>query len=213
MEAIQELSHQSCKNKCDRRSFILKCVYTSIGITLSSSLLSSPNRSFLDIKQSKDDIYKQLDDLVDKYFPVLETCSQTSFNALNQVFNLNAEILIKALASFPGIAFRGETCGAVSACLLGIALVYEKDPNNSEKMRLSTVPSINFCERFESEFSSTRCRDVIKKMTNKDYQVLKPEDYGILAKDGVFSNCPIVVKKALHIAADIILEKSNPNLK
>ncbi|RQV93024.1 MAG: C_GCAxxG_C_C family protein [Calditrichaeota bacterium] len=213
MKTIQKQSQPFCKNKCNRRSFILKSIYSSIGITLSPSLLSSSQTSFLGNRQSKEDIYKQLDDLVDKYFPILETCSQTSFNALNQAFNLKSENLIKALASFPGIAFRGETCGAVSACLLGIALVYEEDSNNSEKQRLSSGPSINFCERFESEFGSTRCRDVIRKMTNKEYQVLKPEDYEILAKEGVFNSCPIVVKKALHIAADIILEKPNIILK
>lgn len=213
MKAIQKQSQPFCKNKCNRRSFILKSVYTSMGLTLSSSLLSSSLTSVSSNRQLKEDIYKLLDELVDKNFPILKTCSQTSFNALNQAFNLNAENLVKALASFPGIAFRGETCGAVSGCLLGIALVYEEDLNNSEKQRLSNGPSINFCERFESEFGSTRCRDVIKKMTNKEYQVLKPEDYGILAKDGVFNNCPIVVKKALHIAADIILERSNTNLK
>ncbi len=213
MKAIQKKYQPFCKNKCNRRSFILKSVYTSMGLTLSSSLLSSSLTSLSSNRQSKEDIYNQLDELVDKYIPIYGTCSQVSFIALNQAFNLNAENLVKALASFPGIAFRGETCGAVSGCLLGIALVYEEDSKNSEKQRLSVVPSINFCEKFESEFGSTRCRDIIKKMTNKEYQVFKLEDYEILAKDGALKDCHIVVKKALHIAADIILERSNTILE
>ena len=87
----------------------------------------------------KEEIYKQLDEIVDKNFPKLENCTQTSFHALNQVFNLQEDNLIKALASFSGIAFRGETCGAVSGCLLGIGLVYEKNSNNQDKQRISLM--------------------------------------------------------------------------
>lgn len=146
--------------------------------------------------------------MVYKNFQVYGTCSQTAFSSLNEVFNLDAENIIKALASFPGIAMRGETCGAVSGCLLGIALVYEKDSDNTERPKLSAAPSINFCTRFENEYGSTRCRDVIRKVSNKEYQITKPQDYGILAQEGALNNCPLVQQKALHIAADIILEKS-----
>jgi len=205
MKEIQKKYQPFCENKCNRRSFIQKIIYTSMGLTLSPSLLSSSLTSLSGNMQSKEDIYKQLDKLVDKYLPIYDTCSQSSFIALNQTFNLNADNLVKALASFPGIAFRGETCGAVTGCLLGIALVYEEDPKNREKQRLSVAPSVNFCEKFESEFGSTRCRDVIQKMTNKEYQISKPEDYEVLAQDGVLNDCPVVIKKAVHIAADIII--------
>ena len=194
---------------CNRRSFISKNVYSSMGFLLGFPFISSSNVFCLREIYSKEKIYKQLDEIVDKNFLKLENCAQTSFHALNQVFNLQEDNLIKALASFSGIAFRGETCGAVSGCLLGIGLVYEKNSNNQDKQRPSTGPSIKFCSYFESNFGSIRCRDVINKMTNKEFQISKLEDYGLLSKEGAFDNCPIVIKKALHIAADIILERSN----
>ena len=206
---MQQQLKLSCTNKCDRRSFINKSVCTSIGITLNTSLFISMLSSCSNHKKSKEEIFKQLDELVDEYLPVFGACSQTSFYALNQTFNLKADKLVKALASFPGIAFKGETCGAVSGSLLGIALVYEEDnSSDKEKQRLSKEPSINFCSRFEGEFGSTRCRDVIEHVTKKKYHISKPEDYEILAQEGVYKNCPGVIKKGVHIAAEIILEKS-----
>ena len=206
---MQHYFKPSCADKCDRRSFINKSVCSSLGITLYTSLFISILTSCSSSKKSKEEIYKQLDELVDKYLPVFGTCSQTSFYALNETFNLKADKFVKALASFPGIALRGETCGAVSGSLLVIALVYEEDNiNDKEKQRLSREPSFTFCSKFESEFGSTRCRDVIEHVTKKKYQISKPEDYKILFQDGVLEICPGVIKKALHIAAEIILEKS-----
>jgi C_GCAxxG_C_C family probable redox protein len=205
MKTKQQPSQAPCKNKCNRRAFILKSSKITAGIVLIPGLLNSSNLNFQ--KQTKEEINQKLDELVNKNFPVYGTCSQTAFSTLNQVFSLDAGNITKALASFPGIAMRGETCGAVSACLLGIALVYEKHSDSTERPKLSDGPSMNFCTRFENEYGSTRCRDVIQKVTKKEYQVTKPQDYGILAQEGALNNCPEVVKKAVHIAADIILEK------
>lgn len=177
------------------------------GITFIPGILTTSASNFHLQKRTKEEIYKQLDELVYKNFQVYGTCSQTTFSALNQVFSLDADNIVKALSSFSEIAMRGETCGAVSGCLLGIALVYEKDSESTVRPKLSAGPSINFCTRFENEFGSTRCRDVIQKGTKKEYQITKPEDYSILAQEGALNNCPEVVKKAVHIAADIILEK------
>ncbi|WP_372950345.1 C-GCAxxG-C-C family protein [Mariniphaga sp.] len=204
METKQKRFKSPCKNNCNRRLFILKGSQLAAGITFIPGILNSSFTNFQ--QQTKEEIHQKLDELVYKNFQVYGTCSQATFSTLNEVFDLNAENITKALASFPGIAMRGETCGAVSACLLGIALVYEKESESKERPKLSDSPSMNFCTRFENEYGSTRCRDVIRKVSKKEYQITKPEDYVILAQDGALNNCPEVVKKALHFAADIIME-------
>ena len=206
MKTKQKLQ-PTCRNKCGRRAFIVKSSRLAAGIILIPGIISSSAINLSKQKRTREEIYKQIDELVSKNFPVYKTCSQTTFSTLNQVFNLDADNIIKALASFPGIAGRGETCGAVSGCLLGIALVYEKDFDGTERPKLSSAPSVNFCNQFENKYGSTRCRDVIQKVTKKNYQIAKPDDYKLLKEDGALKNCPIVVKNALHIAADIILEK------
>ena len=188
-------------NKTSRRKFI--CSASAIAMGSAAFGINIPLN--MNKKKSKEEIYKQLDELVDKYLPIFGTCSQTSFYALNETFHLKADKIVKALASFPGVAFRGETCGAVSGSLLGIALIFEEDnPGN----KLSRKPSKIFCSNFENEFGTTRCRDVIEHVTGKKYTISKEEDYGTLSRDGVYKHCPGVIKKALHDAADIILEKS-----
>ena len=209
MEKIQHHFKPSCKKKCNRRSFIVKSIYTSLGIGLSSSLLVAASTPCFYGKKQDEEIFKVLDELVDKYLPIFGTCSQTSFYALNEAFNLKADKFVKALAPFPGIASRGETCGAVSGCLSGIALVYEDDDIfNKDKHGLSFKPSSTFCSKFEMEYGSTRCRDVIENVTGKKYNLAKPDDYDVLRQEGAFSHCPSVIKKAVHIAAEIILVNS-----
>ena len=197
----------SYHGECNRRSFLMKSTCGSLGISLFSSSFISAFAATVNSGKSKEDIHKQLDELVDEYMPQLGACSKTSFYVLNKVFKLKAEKIVKGLASFPGIAMRGETCGAVSGSLLAIGLIYEENMIDNEKKRASRGPSLNFCSEFEKEFGSTRCRDIIEHVSGKKYNITKPEDYIQLGQDGVYSYCPGVVKKAVHIAADLILEK------
>ena len=192
---------------CTRRSFISKSALGSVGFLLLPGVVGS-NLYFYQDNKNKEEVYKRLDELVDKYYFLYGTCSQTSFHALNEVFDLNAENIIKGLVSFPGIALRGETCGAVTGSLLAIGLIYEEDKIDEERKRLSREPSFKFCSEFENEYGSTRCRDVIKHVTGKKYAVTKHEDYESMYEEGVFSLCPTVIKKAVRIAAGIILEKA-----
>ncbi len=190
-----------------RRSFISKTALGSAGFLFIPQLVGSNPRKFQDNKD-KEEIYKQIDILVNKYFPVYRTCSQTCFHVLNEVFGLESENIVKALASFPGIVMRGETCGAVTASLLAIGLVYEENLVDEERKRASFAPSLKFCSAFENEYGTTQCRDVIEHVSGEKRTISQPEDYGMLAQQGVLNHCPEVVKKTLKTAADIILEKT-----
>ena len=191
--------------KTSRRKFIS----SASALALGSAIFGFRTPEEVKEKRSKEEIYRQLDELVDKYLPVYEACSQTSFYALNKTFNLKADIIVKALASFPGVALRGETCGAVSGSLMGIALVYEPDKiENKEKKGSSLKPSESLCSKFENKYGSTRCRDVIKYNTGKEYVLTKREDYDAVSRDGAFKHCAGVIKEAVHYAADLIMEKS-----
>lgn len=50
-------------------------------------------------------------------------CAQASFAVLQEEFELDSGEILKALTPFPGIALRGETCGAVVGCLMALGLV------------------------------------------------------------------------------------------
>ncbi len=207
--SLNELNHRgkaNCKGIYTRRSLISKSALGSMGFLLIPGMVVS--KFLFDTRpRNKEVIYKQLDELVDKYYTLYGTCSQSSFHALNEAFDLKAENIIRGLVSFPGIALRGETCGAVTGSLLAIGLVYEDDQIDEDRKRLSRAPSFKFCSEFESEYGTTRCRDVIEQVTGKKYTVKNHKDYESMYEEGVFSLCPVVIKKAVRIAADIILDK------
>ena len=208
MKTNQNCSNPICNGKFTRRLFITKSILPTIGVALSSKLVLAGSSKSLYDKKQEDEIITELNKLVDKYFPIFETCSQTSYYALNEVFDLNSEDFVKSLASMPGIALRGETCGAVIGSLLAIAMVYEEDIFDPERKKLSREPSYEFCSQFENTYNSTRCRDVIEKVTGKKYTLNKPEDYPLLGPEGVYYHCPAIIKEAVYIAARIILKKT-----
>src|SRR4030067_3367544 len=85
-------------------------------------------------------------------------CAQSSFAVLQQEFDLEGGPILKALTPFPGIALRGETCGAVVGCLMAIGLVYGRDRLDDWKgYNASLSPSRRFCARFEEVHGSTSC--------------------------------------------------------
>lgn len=207
MKNLQKNCKQNASDQICRRKFLNKSLLFTTGIALIPVASASSLTKIIVSNKPNVDIFKQLDELVDKYYPVFRTCSQTSFCALNEVFNLESDNIIKALAPFPGIAARGETCGSVTGSLMAIALIYEDDNVLNSNKKLSLDPSISFCTQFENEFGSTRCRDVIEHVTKKKYDIYKRADYKIPEQEGAFKNCPNVIKQATHFAADIILKK------
>ena len=208
MKPLQNTETKDPAGQSGRRKFFQKSLLLTTGVAFfTESSFASVMKASASGK-SKEEIFSQLDELVDKYFPIFGTCSQTSFYALNEVFDLKSENIVKALAPFPGIAARGETCGSVTGSLLAIALIYEDNNVFSNKKKLSMSPSVNFCSQFEGKFGSTRCRDVIAHETKTKYDITKPGDYKKPEEDGAFEKCPGVIKQAVHFAAEMILQKS-----
>ena len=64
-------------------------------------------------ESSREAIMKELDRRLEEKIAVSNHCAQTSFAVLDELFQLGGGAAFKALTPFPGIALRGETCGAV----------------------------------------------------------------------------------------------------
>ncbi|MCD4710417.1 MAG: C-GCAxxG-C-C family protein [Bacteroidales bacterium] len=94
--------------------------------------LSSGENNFSDKlaenrQMPRDLVMKMLDQKVDHYMQLSHHCAQSSFIALKEQFGLNGEQVIKALTPMPGIAERGETCGAVTGPLMAMGLIYGRN--------------------------------------------------------------------------------------
>jgi len=190
------------------------CTGRENAISESADLSSPEEESFeeelsLNRQMPRDLVMKMLDQKVDHYMQLSHHCAQSSFLALQEQFGLKGEQVIKALTPLPGIAERGETCGAVTGPLMALGLVYGRDRyhlDNWEAYQESLIPARSYCEQFEKEFGTTLCHEVQEVKFGRCYRLTDPEELREFQHAGATDKCSEVVRKAVHMAAEIILE-------
>lgn len=132
-------------------------------------------------------------------------CAQTSFAVLQHEFNLEGETILKALTPFPGIALRGETCGAVTGCLMAIGLVYGRDRLDDWKGYIASLPpSRRFCRRFEEAHGSTSCATLLETKLGRRFNLADRGASLEYVAAGGPQACGEIVTSAVQIAAEII---------
>ena len=157
---------------------------------------------------SREKVLKDVDEKVQKYMPAYFHCAQTSFLTLQEQFGLKNGAILKALTPFPGIALRGETCGAVVGSLMALGLVFGRDKLDDQQAFQASLPSaVEFCTRFEKEVGSTMCSSIIEKEFGKKYNLQDPAQVEEWLAVGAVEKCTSVVRKAVRIAAEILLDK------
>lgn len=157
----------------------------------------------------RDLVMKLLDQKVDQYMQRSHHCAQSSFLALKEIFGLKGEEVVKALTPLPGIAERGETCGAVTGPLMAMGLIYGRDIHqldNWDTYQQSLIPTGEFCADFEGEFGTTLCHEVQQGKFGRCFRLTDPEELQEFQNAGATEKCSEVVRKAVHLAADIILD-------
>ncbi len=160
-------------------------------------------------KMPRDLVMKMLDQKVDQYMQRSHHCAQSSFMALQEQFTLKGDQVFKALTPLPGIAERGETCGAVTGPLMAMGLIYGRDVHQMEdwdRYQSSLVPAGQFCMHFENEFGTTLCHQVQEGKFGKCYRLTDPDELQDFQNAGATEKCSEVVRSAVHMAAEIILE-------
>lgn len=136
---------------------------------------------------------------------ISRNCAQTSFALLQEEFDLDGGAVLKALTPFPGVALRGETCGAVTGCLMAIGLVTGRDRLDDWKGYLaSLVPGRRFCRRFEEAHGSTACADLLEARLGRRYNLAEREESLAYLAAGGPQACGEIITSAVEIAAQII---------
>ena len=135
-------------------------------------------------------------------------CAQTSFAVLQQEFGLEGGTILKALTPFPGIALRGETCGAVAGCLMAIGLVYGRDELDDWKGYIASLaPSRRFCRRFEEAHGSTSCAHLLEAKLGRRFNLADSGESLEYVAAGGPQACGEIITSAVQIAAEIIVKK------
>lgn len=156
---------------------------------------------------TKDQVFTMLDQRAEQTMEKSHNCAQSTFFALSAQFGLGGDDILKALTPLPGIAERGETCGAITGALMAMGLIYGRDKlDDWEKYRSSLVPTNKFCQRFQEDLGTTQCCQILEKAFGKSFNLMDPNDLKEFQRAGATTTCTKVVQKAVRIAADIILE-------
>jgi C_GCAxxG_C_C family probable redox protein len=157
----------------------------------------------------RDLVMKMLDQKVDQFMQRSHHCAQSSFMALKEQFGLEGEQVFRALTPLPGIAERGETCGAVTGPLMAMGLIYGRGIDQMEdwdKYQASLIPAGKFCDCFEKEFGTTLCHEVQETKFGRCYRLTDPGELQDFQNAGATEQCSAVVRSAVHMAAEIILD-------
>ncbi len=163
----------------------------------------------MDSASSQDDRDDRLEKKVKETLNLSKNCAQTSFAVLQQEFNLGDGEILKALTPFPGIALRGETCGAVIGCLMALGLVYGRDNLGDWKGYIASLPSARrFCRRFAEENGGTTCAAILESKMGRNYDLADRTDSLKYALAGGQKTCGKVIGSAVRIASEIIVKKS-----
>ncbi len=137
-------------------------------------------------------------------------CAQGCLRALQEQFGIGDTLTYKAATAMPGIALRGETCGGIVGGLMAIGLVFgREDPSDMDSYFRAIGQGRKFCRRFEKEFGSVMCRDIIRERFGKDLNLADPEDAKEFNRMEGFKRCAFVPGRAARIVAEMILDSQS----
>jgi C_GCAxxG_C_C family probable redox protein len=212
------------KRTC-RRSFV-RATVASVGAVLGSAVGGAPSLASaagvggppkpqaskpvpLAESLSRDDLFEVLTAIAESNMRHCHHCAQASFLTLQEAFGLEGGAIVKALTPMPGIAERGETCGAVTGSLMALGLIFGRDRvDDWAAWRACLVPAREFCARFEREQGSTQCGDLLEKHFGERFDLGDPAGLAKFqaARPGPTEVCGRVVSGAVRMAAAVILE-------
>jgi C_GCAxxG_C_C family probable redox protein len=189
--------------------FLTSCKEESkpMAISQNQQLVKDPNAMALSRSMDRAHVYTMLDRRVEVVMEKSHNCAQTTFYVLSEQFGLGGDEILKALTPLPGMAERGETCGAITGALMAMGLIFGRDRlDDWEKYRSSLIPTNKFCTQFQQELGSSLCCQIQERAFGKSYNLMNPDDLREFQRAGATSKCSKVVQKACRLAADIILE-------
>ncbi len=139
-----------------------------------------------------------------------KNCAQGCLRALQEVFGIGNALTFKAATAMPGIALRGEACGAVVAGLMAIGLVWgREDPLDMDSYMRSVSQGRKFCRWFEKEFGSVMCRDIVRQRFGKELNLASPDDVKEFQRMDGYRHCSCVPGKAARRVGEMILESND----
>jgi len=137
-------------------------------------------------------------------------CAQGCLLALQEEFGLGDSLTFKAATAMPGVALRGDTCGAVLGAIMAMGLAFGRDSLDDQKGFLRAIKyARRFTRRFEQEFDSIDCRDIVERLCGKRFDLADPQQGKEFEEMGGYRICRVPPGKAARFAAEIIMSRED----
>lgn len=158
-------------------------------------------------KEEQERFLDRLEQKAGDYQELYASCAQGALLALLEQFDLGERRLIKAATAMPGIALRGETCGAVIGALMALGLAFgREDPEDFGALQVTLRASRKLCRLFEAEFGGCMCRDVQERLFGRSFDLADPGAIKEFAAAGAAQKCRLPSGKAARIAGELIID-------
>jgi len=135
-------------------------------------------------------------------------CSRSCLLALQRHFSIGDSNTIKASTPLAaGIAFKGETCGALLAGIMALGLITATDDLEDQTALASTLGAgYKLYNRFVKEMGTSNCFEIQRKNLGRSYNLADPKEYEEFQREGGYNVCSKVVGQAARLTAQMILE-------
>jgi len=127
-------------------------------------------------------------------------CSQCVMSHTAEMVKMDESTALKMTAGLGGGCFHGDICGAVSASVITLGLVYGFDKPYSTKQNEILVAKVNeFEKRFTEKNGSLVCKNLLG-----GWDFSKPEEAKKIMTEGLTKNCPGFCASACEILDDML---------
>lgn len=133
------------------------------------------------------------------YFDEGYNCAQSVLLAMQRFWDVKSPLEPKVASAFGGgIGRGGSLCGALTGGVIAIGLRYGANEPSSEEREEAYSMALSFYKRFEKEWGSVLCRDLI------GYDLTDPEELRKARDANVFDEkCVHFVEKAVETLIDL----------
>jgi len=156
----------------------------------------------------KEELLNKIEETAYNYEKAYTGCSRCALRAVQEHLNLGDDSAIMAVAPLAGgIAFHGDTCGALLGGLMAVGLATaSSNMEDQEALQASLAAGYRLHRRFVREVGSSRCRDIQTAHLGRFYNFADPKEYERFKEAGGYNECAKIVGKAARLAAGSILD-------
>lgn len=158
-------------------------------------------------KETEREVLDRLEQKAGDYEELYGSCAQGTLLALQEEFKLGDARTLKAATAMPGIALRGETCGAVIGAIMALGLAFGREkPEDNAAGELATSLARKLCRSFESEYGGCNCRDVHIHIFGRSFNLADAKDGMAFVEAGAAKKCRVPAGRAARIAGKLIMD-------